>query len=69
MVELVNTFGKNITLRAWPHDEDQLTCDKSLATEVGETFKTIVRGVGERFGSLSPLDADYKVGLTWAETH
>lgn len=69
MVELVNTFGKSITLRAWPHDEDQLTCDKSLATEVGETFKTIVRGVGERFGSLSPLDADYKVGLTWAETH
>lgn len=55
--------------RAWPHDECQLTCHKDVAEEIGEQFKGTVKEVGERFGSLTPLTANYKVGKTWAETH
>lgn len=66
------TLGQKRTdfkYRAWPHDECQMTCNKGVAQSLGEQFKEIVKEVGVKFGSLTPLTADYRIGKTWAETH
>ena len=51
------------------HDEVQFSCDKRHAESLGQTFKTSLRKAGETFSFRCPLDGEYKVGLSWKETH
>ena len=67
-VGLVNS-GLPLQVRAVVHDELVITTDKRYAEDVGQTFQTLVRETGERFGSLTPLAATYHVGMTWANVH
>lgn len=51
------------------HDEGQWECDPSVAEEIGKMgVKSIIKA-GEYLGLNVPLDAEYKVGKTWEETH
>ena len=55
---------------AWVHDEYQIACrTKEIAHTIGEIAKRAIRLVGERLKFACQLDADYDIGLTWAETH
>ena len=51
------------------HDEAQLDTDPKVATEVGELALQCLRDAGEYLNLRVPLDGEFKIGKTWAETH
>lgn len=60
-------------LDAWKvgdiHDEHQLDCAPGDAEEVGKEFRKALQAAGEFLNLAVPLDGEYKIGKTWAETH
>lgn len=55
---------------AWVHDENQAaTRDEELAHIAGKYFLESAVAAGEHFGYAAPVEADYKVGNSWAECH
>lgn len=51
------------------HDEWQIECDEDIADEVGKLAVRSIVKAGEYYGFKCPLDANYSVGKTWADTH
>lgn len=54
---------------AWVHDEVQFECDEQLGEQFGELAVRSIRKSGDFFNIRTQLDAEYKVGKSWAETH
>lgn len=54
---------------AFVHDEMQVKALTEHADIVGQAGVQGIRDAGELFKVNCPLDGEYKVGLTWAETH
>jgi len=55
---------------AWVHDEYQIASrTPEIAKIVGETAKEAIAATGDHFNFACPLEADYDIGKTWAETH
>jgi len=54
---------------AWVHDETQWECERNIGDNFGRMAITAIRNAGEYFDIRTPLDAEYSVGKTWAETH
>lgn len=63
------TPGNDYEFVANIHDEFQIECDADIADIVGEFAAQSIRDAGEYFKFQCPLDGEYKVGKTWAETH
>jgi DNA polymerase I-like protein with 3'-5' exonuclease and polymerase domains len=53
----------------WVHDEVQILARPEIADEVGKIAVEAVREAGRQLGLRCPLDGEYKVGQTWAQTH
>ena len=51
------------------HDEWQLECAEQEAERVGEMGVLSIKEAGEYYKMRCPLDGEYKVGSTWADTH
>jgi DNA polymerase-1 len=51
------------------HDEGQLDCDARCADEVGKLATQCLIDAGRELNFRVPIEGDYKVGLTWADTH
>jgi DNA polymerase-1 len=51
------------------HDEGQHEAPVEEANLLGEIKVQAIREAGEELGFTVPMDGDYKVGLSWAETH
>ena len=51
------------------HDEFQIEVRKEDANEVGELVKKSIITAGEHLNLNVPLDAEYRTGINWAETH
>jgi len=51
------------------HDEIQYEVMEQDSERVGELTVKAIRQAGKPFGFRCPLDGEYKVGRTWAETH
>jgi len=51
------------------HDEGQHDVALGDAEEFGKLAVAAIVAAGEELGFSVPLDGDYKVGLSWAETH
>jgi DNA polymerase I len=62
-------FGKDYAFVAHVHDELQIEAREELADEVGRTVVESMREAGREFGFRIPIDGEYKVGTTWADTH
>jgi DNA polymerase-1 len=62
-------YQQRAHLVAWIHDEVQLECDEEIANEVGEMCLRSFKEAGEHFNFRVRIDGEYKVGLTWADTH
>lgn len=56
-------------LVAQVHDEFQVEAPEEWAEAVGITFRNAIRRAGEHFEMRCPLDGEYKVGTSWADTH
>jgi DNA polymerase I-like protein with 3'-5' exonuclease and polymerase domains len=62
-------FGVDYANVAHIHDELQLEVVDEKAELVGNLAVHAIREAGKRLDCLCPLDAEYRVGTTWAETH
>jgi DNA polymerase I-like protein with 3'-5' exonuclease and polymerase domains len=51
------------------HDEWQIECRPEIAEVVGKTAVEAIRKAGEHFKFRIPLDGEFKIGKTWADTH
>ena len=51
------------------HDEMQLQVREDIAEDVGRLAVKAVKDTQKIFGLRCPLDAEYKIGSNWAETH
>lgn len=51
------------------HDEWQIETTLDYARTVGVLGKLAIKEAGEWFDMNCPLDGDFKIGSTWAETH
>ena len=61
--------GKDYEFVANIHDEWQIECKKGLGVTCGElSVKGIIKA-GELLNLRCPLNGEFKVGHTWAETH
>lgn len=61
--------GVNYEFVANIHDEWQIEADEALGEDIGKTAKESIRLAGEYYKFGCPLDGDFKVGKTWADTH
>jgi DNA polymerase I-like protein with 3'-5' exonuclease and polymerase domains len=50
----------------WVHDEIAVCCRPELADEIGAIMVKHAKEPGEFYGFKVPLDADYKIGKSWA---
>lgn len=51
------------------HDESQIHCNPKYAEMVGEMMKKSIIDAGEFYELNCPLDAEYKIGLSWLDCH
>lgn len=51
------------------HDEYQLDCHKDHAERAGQIIVQAIRDAGEFYGMRCPLDGEYGIGLSWADSH
>ena len=56
-------------LCAWVHDEIQVAVREDLAHKVGEIAVQTIQRVTEVFNFKCPLDGEFNIGSSWAETH
>ena len=56
-------------LVAQVHDEFQVEVPEAYAEQVGTVFRNAIRRAGRELGLRCPLDGEYQVGTTWADTH
>ena len=61
--------GWDVKQVVWCHDEVQLECDPEIADEVGKVATQCATKAGEFFNFRIRIDAEYKVGINWMETH
>jgi DNA polymerase I-like protein with 3'-5' exonuclease and polymerase domains len=57
------------TMVAHVHDELQLQCKSAVADEVGTLAVQSIKDAGTHFNLRCELDAQYKIGNNWADTH
>ena len=62
-------YLKDFAMVAHIHDEMQLQVRENIAHDVGRLAVQAVKKSGEYYNLRCPLDAEYKIGKNWAETH
>lgn len=67
--KLIKEQGLNAIFVANVHDEWQLEVDKDHADMVGKLGVDAIKRAGDYYKLRCPLDGEYKVGTSWAETH
>jgi DNA polymerase I len=65
----LQSYGYPYKLVAQVHDEFQVEVPEDYADRVGVVFRNSIRDAGRYFDMRCPLDGEYNVGNTWAETH
>lgn len=67
---LVHGWDGDYAYCAWVHDELQIACrNEEIAKQLGEIAREAIQKTERTFNFNCPLDADYNIGKTWAETH
>mgnify|MGYP003115804070 FL=1 len=67
--KLIKEQGLNAIFVANVHDEWQLEVDKDHGDVVGKLGVDAIKRAGDYYKLRCPLDGEYKVGTSWAETH
>lgn len=71
MTEAGYEFGydSDYTVCGFIHDEVQVACKPELADTIGKMLTEAARNAGKSFNFRIPLDSEYKIGTSWADTH
>ena len=62
-------FGSKVKQLAYVHDELQFSCPADIADAAGKIITDSAIEAGTRLGIKLPINAEYKVGRNWSETH
>lgn len=62
-------FGKRVRQMAYVHDELQFSCPPDIAEEAGKIIVASATEAGERLGVKIRIDAEFKIGSSWGDTH
>ena len=65
----LNDYGYPYKFVANVHDEYQLEVPEEYADRVGACVRNAIRQAGRDLGLRCPLDGEYMVGDSWADTH
>lgn len=66
---LKEKFGTRVKQLAYIHDELQFSCPKDIAEEAGRIITESATEAGTRLGIKMRIDAEFKIGSNWSETH
>lgn len=61
--------GKDFAIVAWVHDEIQVEVKEGLEQVFGDITLEAAKLAGAEMDFVPPLEAEFKVGNNWAETH
>jgi len=62
-------YGYPYKLVAQVHDEFQVEVPEAYAERVGVVFRNAIRKAGRELQLRCPLDGEYGIGSSWADTH
>lgn len=62
-------WGTDFAIVGLIHDEWQTTCRPEIAKQIGELAAQAIRDAGTYYSFGCSLDAQYKIGPTWKDTH
>lgn len=57
------------TLLGWSHDEFQIAAREGREEEIGKMVVECARRAGDFFKVRCPIDAEFKIGMSWADCH
>lgn len=66
---LAKQFGSRVKQLAYVHDELQFSCPADIADAAGKIITDSAIEAGTRLGIKMPINAEFKVGRNWSETH
>jgi DNA polymerase I-like protein with 3'-5' exonuclease and polymerase domains len=69
LVDFIDSARLPYELHGNIHDEVQFSCDAEHADELGSLFCDSLKTAGKKLKFRCPLDGEYSIGKTWAETH
>ena len=69
MIKHVYKKGLDVKLIASIHDEYQFEVNKNDIQSMGEVVKLSIKETTEQLNLHCPLDAEFKTGSSWADTH
>jgi DNA polymerase I-like protein with 3'-5' exonuclease and polymerase domains len=69
MIRAKGYTTEEVAIVAFVHDEVQIIVKEGLEAEIGEITKKAIKKTEERYGFKCPLDSEFDVGRSWAETH
>ena len=67
--EKLREYDYPYKLVAQVHDEFQVEVPEAYAERVGAIFRNAIRQAGRNLELRCPLDGEFQVGDTWADTH
>ena len=68
--EITQKYKGDAYIVGWIHDEIQVACrTQEIAEDVGHIARRMAKEAGIAFATKIPIDAEHKVGRTWADTH
>jgi RecA-family ATPase/DNA polymerase I-like protein with 3'-5' exonuclease and polymerase domains len=59
-------WDSDVVVTLWIHDEIAAVCRPEIAEQVGEILVRHAKEAGEHYRLKVPLDAEYKIGRSWA---
>lgn len=69
MIRAKGYTNEEATIVAFVHDEVQILVKKGLEDEIGEITKAAIKETERAYNFKCPLDSEFQVGTSWAETH
>jgi DNA polymerase I-like protein with 3'-5' exonuclease and polymerase domains len=61
--------NEEVSIVAFVHDEVQILVKKGLEDEIGAITKKAIKETELHYNFKCPLDSEFQVGTSWAETH
>lgn len=69
MIRSKGYTNEDVTIVAFVHDEVQILVKKGLEDEIGAITKKAIKETEQAYNFKCPLDSEFQVGSSWADTH
>ena len=61
--------SEEVSIVAFVHDEVQIIVKEGMEDTIGEITKEAIKETEQHYNFKCPLDSEFDVGRSWAETH